>query len=178
MLKKIKDILIIGSILVLGFLSFKSKQREPVLAYIDTDHLLENYQGTKEATEQLTSKTTKWQNHIDSLKKVYMAKTENFYTDSSMLSQEDKKAEKQSLLQMKYTISQMQGNQQKSFKTEDERLSKGILNKIDYELANYCVENNFTLVLGATPGTVLYANDAIDITDQVLDMLNSKYKGE
>lgn len=178
MLKTIKDILIIGSILVLCVLSFKSQQREPLLAYIDTDYLLENYKGTKEATEQLTSKTTKWQTHIDSLKKVYMAKTENFYTDSSMLSQEDKKAEKQSIFQMKYTISQMQGRQQNSFKTEDEKLSKGILNKVDYELANYCVENNFTLVLGATPGTVLYANDAIDITDKVLQMLNIKYQGE
>ena len=178
MLKKIKDIFTIGGVVVLGILMYNAKQNEAVLAYIDTEYLLENYAGTTEATEQLTDKTDKWQDHIDSLKSVFMARRENFYTDSTMLNTKDKVSEREGLLRLKYTIAQMQAKQQNTFKTEDEKLSAGILNKVDYELANYCVENNFTLVLGATPGTILYANETIDITDDVLEMLNKKYKGE
>ena len=172
------DILLIGMIVVVSIHAIWLHVKQPRLAYVDTEYLLTNYEGTLAATKKLETKNNQWQGKIDSLKSLYMAKRENFITDSIMLNEEDRTNSREQLLRLKYNIAQFQSPQKEGFHKEDEKLSAGILNKVDYELAEYCTEHNYTLVLGATPGTVLYAEELINITEEVLEALNEKYSGE
>lgn len=178
MLKIINNVVV--WLCLIGLISFVVYQEtnKPVYVYIDTEYLLTNYQGTKDATDKLMGKTERWEATLDSLKSVYMAKKENFIVDSLLLSLEDRKIDKQELLQLKYNIVQLESKMQQGFKQEDQKLSVGVLNKVETELATFCQDRGYTLVLALTPGVTLHAADNINITDEFLGVLNTKYKGE
>ena len=92
----------------------------------------------------------------------------------------DKKAiitEKETLLNLKYTIAQLESKKQASFKLEDNKLSAGVLNQVDANIKNYCEQKGYTLLLGASPGMILYAGETINITEDLLIELNKKYQG-
>jgi Skp family chaperone for outer membrane proteins len=60
---------------------------------------------------------------------------------------------------------------------EEDKLLGGALAQINSFVKAYAREQGYTVVLGTTQsGSLLYASDAVDITDQVLRGLNESYK--
>ena len=61
---------------------------------------------------------------------------------------------------------------------KDSEMTKSILNQIDSYILEYGKKNNYKYLFGVTDnGNILYADEADDITDIILEELNNKYEG-
>jgi outer membrane protein len=61
--------------------------------------------------------------------------------------------------------------------SEEAKLAEGVLNQINGFVETYARDRGYTLVLGTTQtGSLLYASDAVDITEEVLQGLNQAYQ--
>jgi outer membrane protein len=86
--------------------------------------------------------------------------------------EEDLGRKRQNLLQYQETISQ-------DLMREEAAITQELYEKVSSYLKTYGDENNLQVVLTYSAGSgLLYANDALNITDQVLSGLNSIYNGD
>ncbi|MBI4646903.1 MAG: OmpH family outer membrane protein [Bacteroidia bacterium] len=63
-------------------------------------------------------------------------------------------------------------------KEEENKMLEGVLNQINSFSEEYGKTNGYDLVFGTTlSGSILYGCPARDITDEILEALNNRYKG-
>jgi outer membrane protein len=150
---------------------------KPKIAYVRIDHLLENFEGTKLGSELLYNKTVSWESKIDSVKTAYFAQVKSFVEDSVKLSVSEKNRQKEKLALMQIDIRKLSSEYERSFKSEDESISLGVINQVHTFLKEYGKENNYAMILGADSNSgLVYGDDRYDITDEVLIEINKNFK--
>jgi outer membrane protein len=75
-------------------------------------------------------------------------------------------------------LSQYQEAMKRKAAEEDQLMTQTVMNDINAYLEDYGKEAGFTYILGAAGGNIVYAEDAQNITEQVLNGLNTEYKGK
>lgn len=175
---KAKDIIIIALILLNLGLVFWVKLSVPKLAYVRSVDLVEKYAGMEEGRQLFQTKKNSWQYTVDSLKRKFENQVEVLNKTKSDLSKIEL-IEKEQILknsQQEY-YEFVQGIEDKAAQ-EDQRITQSVLNQINSFLEQYGKENSYTVILGTTmDGTLLYGDNLIDITDEVLIELNKNYNG-
>jgi len=148
------------------------------LAFVDSKKLINNYQGMVDARTQFRQKASSWQSNIDTLAKElegtikkYEASIANLSAKEKTLSQELIKTKRQQLVDYERAIQQQ--SQQ-----EDAALTQQVFKQVNAYLEEYGKRRNYNIILAATEmGNIAYANEGIDITDDVLEGLNDEYNG-
>ena len=65
---------------------------------------------------------------------------------------------------------------QEKFQKEDQELSKKVMDKVNDYIKRYGKKEGYKIIHAATQyGNIVYAQDGLDITDEVLKGLNSEY---
>ena len=59
---------------------------------------------------------------------------------------------------------------------EEQKITGEALVKVNSIINDYGKANNYTIVFGTVTGNIVYANQTINITDQVLEVLNKQYE--
>jgi outer membrane protein len=87
---------------------------------------------------------------------------------------------KQELLSNKQQqINSYQKAIQGKIQEEDQKASQTVINDINDYVKEYGKEHSYRIIFGASgSGNVMYADEASDLTDEILEGLNSEYKGE
>lgn len=68
---------------------------------------------------------------------------------------------------------------QENAANEDGKMTKQVIDEVNQYIKNYGQQNGLRIILAATEyGNIAYAEDGIDITEEILDGLNKKYKGQ
>lgn len=71
-----------------------------------------------------------------------------------------------------------QGIQQQAAR-EDQEITGRVVQEINAFLKEYGEKHNYKIIFGATEmGNIVYAEEAIDLTEEVLEALNRRYRGE
>ena len=66
---------------------------------------------------------------------------------------------------------------QQKVKTEEQKITKNALIPVDEYIKEYGKQHNYKIIFGATGlGNIIYKDDAIDITDIILEEVNNNYK--
>jgi outer membrane protein len=64
------------------------------------------------------------------------------------------------------------------YQRQDQELSQKILDKVNDFIKRYGKDHGYTFIMAATQyGNIVYAEDYVDITDEVLVGLNAEYGG-
>src|SRR6185369_13031260 len=59
---------------------------------------------------------------------------------------------------------------------EDQDLTKKVLDKVNDQIKKYGKEKGYRIILAATQyGNIVYAEDGMDVTDEVLKVLNNEF---
>ena len=88
-------------------------------------------------------------------------------------------SEKRSIVKHQLRLRDLGKSREQKFKKIDEQLTLGIMNQVNTSIHDYCKKHSYLLVMGnEIPGNVLYGDEAINITEQVLKKLNKDYLGE
>ena len=116
-----------------------------------------------------------WQVKADSMQNAIKEMSDKLEKPSPLLTEQGKNDLREKLLvrQNEYQmfVSQVMGQDGEAAKKEAE-LSKPLIDKINTTIRLIALKGNYAYVLDSTAGSVLYAAEAYDLTDQVLAELN------
>jgi len=142
------------------------------IAYIDTDRIMMTSPETQETQSILMEERQKWEQEIADMD----AEIDQLYADyesKKMILTESGKQEAEekimSLTQKRQDRVQELFGENGQFIQRQNELLTPILNKLKTVIEKVSVENNYSIVLDASAGSVLYAKPNLDITDLILD---------
>jgi len=160
----------------LVYTKYFSKQK---VAYIRSKDLVYGYLGMKDAQNKLSKQEDGWKANIDTLKNDYERSLSRYRSDAPILKQTEKEEREKYLFTQKQSLENYQSAISKKIQEEDTKLTQGVLNQINAFVADYGKEHGYDMIIGTTTeGNLLYAKPEMDITEQVLIILNQSYKGD
>ncbi|MDP8268636.1 MAG: OmpH family outer membrane protein [Candidatus Tenebribacter davisii] len=165
-MKKIVLTIVLGVILS----TFVFAETEKI-AYIDTDRIMMTSPETQEAQTVLMGERQKWEQEIADMD----AEIQQLYSDydsKKMILTESGKQEAENKItsmseQRQAKVQEIFGENGVFVQRQNELLAP-ILNKLKTIIEKVAVENNYSLVLDASAGSLLYAKPNLDITDAIL----------
>lgn len=146
------------------------------IAFVDVAFLMKEYEGLKAFDEEVKNEQDKLRKEIESLIEPYQVKVDAYYKNVGKMSAGTRTETEKALQQEQAAIEA----QQEKFKQQLEEQRLEGLETINKEIAeiveSYAKSKGFQFVL-ATEGTktVIYGNDKLDITQEVLTELNRIY---
>ncbi len=135
-----------------------------------TDRKAELLEKQKNAEAELNSKGSQYEKGV----KDYQDKV-----NKGLVTRTTAAEMEQSLYQQQQELVSLRDKLQSNLLEEDQVMNRQILEYITTFLEEHKAEYNYQYILGKSFGSiVLYGNSSLDITQRVLDELNSKYKAE
>jgi len=179
---------------VLYYLQFSNKTDEEVvqqgdsvkvdlgpltIAYINSDTLLNNYEFFKETQKVLEKKRKGLEDQYRSRAEGLESEIGSFQRTVNSMTigqaravEEDLKKKQQNLLLFRDNLSQ-------SLLIEENKAQNNIYDRVSKFLETYGKENNYHVVLTYQRGSgVLYANEGLEITKEVLEGINEEFRLE
>lgn len=149
------------------------------IAYVNVDSLLINYNFAKDLNESLLRKEestratlNQRQNQINSAAQEFDRKLRN----NAFLSQERAQQEQERIMQMDQEYQQLANRLSQDFMLEQQKLNIQMEDTIKARMKEFNANRKYEFIFSnRTTSTVLYADDKYDITDEVVEFLNSKY---
>lgn len=173
MFYKILNISLLVICTVLCYFTFVAKDKGKI-AFVRSQTVLEKYHAMDEAKSVYEKKIQDWQEPLETLQKRY--------DEISSELKDTKEGEGKNKLiaeasRIEYSLGEQQKALEEKAKTENERLTRGVLDQVNSFIKEYAEKNGYQIVFGVTlSGNILYGNDAIDITSEIIDGLNKAYK--
>ena len=164
-------------IAVLGIgVQFLKESSDLKIGYIRTSHLLENYRGMKEVDAVLSQKRIEWQSKLDTLKMDYNRAFSKYSSEVSGLSEEERINREGLLKQQNDNLMRYAQELDNQASEQEAKLTEGVLRQVDDYLKKYAKKNDYKVILGTTTtGSLLYADESMDITEEVLKTINRDY---
>lgn len=169
-------LLIVNTVLVLGVIAYLliTSPKKEQLAYLELTKIYSEFSMKKELEAKLRSVQLKRQNILDSLK-----------LDLKMLSREIENGSPNDKEKLMLFAEKKEAYYEldKKFMEDNENTAKmfdeQIFTQINQYTKDFGVKNNYTIIFGADgSGNLMYAKDALNITDEVKKYVNQRYKGK
>jgi outer membrane protein len=147
------------------------------IAYVDVEEVLKEYKGSKKAEEEMKAQSETMANELDQLAIPFQQKVQEYQMNSKNMSSSARQEKEQELMQEQQMIQQRQQMAQQQVQSEGQKRIDQINEEIEEFLATYAKSNGFNFILGTSEQTksVLYGEESLDITDEVISALNADY---
>jgi outer membrane protein len=175
-MKSIYQVLIITCVAVLCSVGV-SYYFTPKVVYVRIGEVINKYEGMLEAKNAYKQKMSNWQANVDTLELDYQKMVSKYNLESSRLSAAQKREQEMSLEKQKGNIQNYIATLEQKAQEEDEKMTKGVINQINAAIEELGKEKGYDYVLGTTnDGNILYGVKSKDVTEEVLEYVNNKYK--
>ncbi|MDR0744247.1 MAG: OmpH family outer membrane protein [Tannerella sp.] len=148
------------------------------IAFIDVDSLMSNYIYSIDLNEQITKK---FENSRASLTEK-LRKLQSDATDfqrkaetGAFLSRERMEAEQQRIMKRDQELQELQAQMSQELGEEQLRMNEELRKTIITHLTEFNKSKGYHIVYGKMNDNILYANDAYNITGEVIDFLNRQH---
>ncbi len=146
------------------------------LVYVDSEKLVNGYKGMQEARAEYQKKSATWKANIDTLTDEIQQAIAKYEKESPGMSPRERKVTEELIRSRQKQLVDYQAALRSQASQEDEQMSKAVLSEINGYLKRYGQEHGYTIILAATNyGNIAYADDELDITEEVLQGLNQAY---
>jgi len=193
---RIFNIIILVAIVVLYFLFFypgmnskKSTYANPpehsigattsnVIAFVDTDEIMEKYELVIEMKEQLGDKMERMEGEIKSKQNAYEIDATYFQEQvaKKSISEESAQLIYEKLMEEQQSLIDLRDRYTEQLAAEEYEMNVVLVDSITNFLHRYNQYHNYDYVLGySVGGGILLAKDTFNITGQVLDAMNEEY---
>jgi len=154
-----------------------NKGNSPIL-FVNSDSLLKRYDFFKKMKGELEAKGKRAEGEMAS--KMRALETEYSTTQQKaqqgLLSQDQMQAAEQSLMRKQQELQEFRTQTAERLADEEGKLNETLNKAIREYCAAFAAKNRVQFVLGySSQGGILFANDSLDITPQVLEGLNAEY---
>ncbi|HZW63519.1 MAG TPA: OmpH family outer membrane protein [Flavobacteriaceae bacterium] len=163
--------------LLLAFVVLSSCKQEKI-GFIDNGKVINAYQEKIDVESKYEAKNSLFQKRIDSISKVLQAESQDFQSKAKTMSQENAQNLYQQLAarqqRLSNEIQQEQQEMQEAFQTEIDTL----ISKVKKFVKDYGKQNGYTYIFGTSEASssVMYGTPENDLSQEIIDALNSAYE--
>lgn len=162
-------------LLIIGMFPSLGMAQQLKIGYVDVVRLKQEYKEFRDAEVQFERYMAVLQAKADSMQANMQEMADRLEKQDLMLTEQAKGDIREQLLvkQNEYQmfVNQVMGAEGEAAQREYE-LSKPVIEKINAAIKLIALKGDYAFILDSTAGTVLYGNDKLDITNQVLTELN------
>ena len=158
------------ALMVLGILSCEQSK----IGYVDNLKLMDDYQEKIDVEATFKVKADALAKKRDSISQAFQMEAQAFQAKAQKMSQQKAQEEYGEMQQRGQQIGQQLQMQDQQLQAEGQVQMDS---KVKSEITAYGKANGYTYILGGGDGgSVLYGTDANDLTDEIVKILNDKYK--
>lgn len=166
-------------LLVIAVAVVLSSCTQTKVAYIDVETIMKEYEAATALETEFAGQQQQMTLELQSLQAPFQEKVQEYENNLQTMSA-SAKAQKEQELQQEWQMIQARQQQISQQLQQDNQVKSEVLIKtIDSLVADYSKAKGFNLVLGTQGnGTVMYGDDALNITTDIITMLNENYSAE
>ncbi|SIQ03388.1 OmpH family outer membrane protein [Maribacter ulvicola] len=163
-------------ILIIAITLLASCQQEKI-GYVDNVKLMDEFQQKIDVESKFKVKADALAKTRDSISQAFQSEAQAFQAKAQKMSQSKAQEEYAAMQQRGQMIGQQLQQQDQQLQMEGQTEMDSIVSKVKEEIKAYGVTNGYSYILGGGDGgSVLYGKDANDLTDEIVKILNDKYK--
>ena len=163
------------AIVFLTIISLTACQQQKI-GFVDNSVLINEYQERKDVEARLNTKIEALKTRTDSLRSAFELEIKEAELKARTMSQSAIQTLSQELQQKEQVLSQRVQFEQQQIAQESQTLNDSIINRVKAFVQDYGKSNNFNFILGSNEaGSVLYGEEASDLTQEILKALNENY---
>lgn len=145
-------------------------------AYVDTTKLIEEYSEMQEVEAEFTTKSDMVKGQLDSLARTFQQEVQEYQENMNTMSTEQRQEIEEDLMQKQQAIQQQQQQMGNQLRQESDVVIDSIVGKVKEYVREYGEDNNYTYIFGSNESAnIMYAEDGLDITEEILEQLNERY---
>ncbi|NAS10996.1 OmpH family outer membrane protein [Poritiphilus flavus] len=158
------------------FLTLLSCEQNKI-GYVDNIKLMDDYQEKQDIEAKYKTKTDALNKKRDSVSQAFQIEAQAFQAKASSMSQKKAQEEYGILQQRGQFIGQQLQQEEQLLQQQGQTEMDSLVSKVKREIRAYGKANGYTYVLGGGEGgSVLYGTEAMDLTEEILKILNDKYE--
>jgi outer membrane protein len=151
--------------------------QESKIGFVDNQKLMTDYQEKVDVEARLKNKADALTKKRDSISQTFQMRLQAFQAKADKMPQAKAQEEYGLLQQEGQFIGQQLQQEEQQLQQQNQTEMDSIISKVKREIKAYGKANGFTYILGGGDGgSVLYGDEAQEITTPILKMLNDKYK--
>ena len=149
------------------------------IAYVNSDSLLANYKLTEEIAQKLEEKQKKFEKEYQNRAEGLQSEINDFQRTAGNLTMAQGKAIEEGLMKKQQNLMRYQENLTLQLRQEEAKLNEDLYTRVSDFLKEFGKEKDLQVVLTYARGRgVLYANEGLDISKEVIEGLNKAYDAE
>ncbi|PRP65888.1 hypothetical protein BST86_01675 [Nonlabens agnitus] len=164
--------------LILSIVSFFYPFSTSEQVFVDVNKLLDGYKRTKVVRADFEAKAKTLNANVDSLVADWQKELKVYEKERSSMSAKELELKQELLGNKQQQINSYQQAVQKQIQEEDQKATQTVINDINDYVKQYGKDNGYRIILGASgSGNIMYADEAADLTEEVLVGLNADFEG-
>jgi outer membrane protein len=169
------DRIILGSALVLALAWGVAATDDSVkLGFVDVEKVLASVESGKAAREELERKSREAQGRLAPLVEQIEAMQKELQSKQFVMSEEAVRAKQLDLVELRNRYETKAKEEEGQFKVDQQRLIGPLVEKLDSVIKEVGRENHFSAIMRIDAPSLVYAREALDITDMVIENFNGK----
>ncbi len=145
------------------------------MAYVEVQRVLETSEPGKTALGQLTKRFEDMRSELDQERAELEKMREEMQRQSLVLSQEAQEDLERELRTKVQEFQEMFQSYQVRMQQEEQVLSEPIIDLLFEVINEYGEENEYTIIFDAQGSGIIYASDALNVTDKLIEKLNQAW---
>lgn len=163
-------------IVLLAIVLLASCQQEKI-GYVDNVKLMDEYQQKIDVEAKFKERADVLAKRRDSISQAFQMEAQAFQSKAQSMSQSKAQEEYAAMQQKGQMIGQQLQQQDQQLQLEGQTEMDSIVSSVKKEIKAYGKANGYSYILGGGDGgSVLYGKEANDLTDEIVKILNDKYK--
>lgn len=152
--------------------------KSEVIVYVNSDSLQKHYEYFTDVKKKLDDKNTVRQQQFESKGKAFQQEVANAQRAAQGMTQEQQQQLSLSLQKKQQDLGMLQQNLAGQAAKEEQEETEKLYGKITEYLKKYANEHGYKMVISYSKGNsaILYADESLDVTNDVLKGLNEEYK--
>lgn len=148
-------------------------------AYVDTSKLLEEYNEAKDIEAKYKNKSEEMGRELEAEVKKFQKEAENFEKNAQTYGMQWAQQKGRELQQREQELSYAQQAMMQTLQRDSAKEMDTLVKSIKKFIKDYGKDKGYNYIYGTgDAASILYAKDEYDVTDEIIKLLNDKYKSK
>ena len=165
---------LLGMAMLLAAAGAAPARAEVKIGVVDMQRALNECNAGKKAKDEVRRKFEKAQNELKTQRENLDRMRESYDKKALVLKEDERRSLEKDLEARSLDFKRKYEDYQRDLKRTDAELTSGIVEQLYGIVGAYAKERGFTVVLESSSGALVYADPAIDVTDEVIKRHNAR----
>lgn len=151
------------------------------IAYVEVDSLMTQYNFAKEYSVTLEKKSNNARNTLTQKGNLLQTAANNFQQklqNNGFTSREQAESQQAAIQRQQRDLQELQVRLENELASETQKFNTALRDSLNNFLAQYNKDKKFDIILSKAGDNILFANKKYDITQDVINGLNKRYKSD